>query len=310
MDLQPPGGDPVIQDNRLHEGIYILRNKKSRTIADLWSPLQEKTLCHGHWRNVSAAIGHQLWLIQRDGLNETYTIKNIEYSKYLEVADGRCENGSKVLPRPRHLAEEARSNQEWMINELESEEYTIKCARTNTFLEIAGGNASNGAEITCSEAAMEMDHQLWILDRVSRTGSEIKAMFESWKPDLASRIMQPHKAQTEYFVLPYEFRQSLWRNTKLSNQPLRPGIFDYNDFVIKAKEAVSSWARDRYAAQVQGVAVLFGIIYGEARKGPKAYNWYLTHDMCSLAFFDAQIGEEYTPAALDRFGFEPTFVTF
>lgn len=44
---------------------------------------------------------------------------------------------------------------------------------------------------------MEMDHQLWILDRVSRTGSEIKAMFESWKPDLASRIMQPHKAQTE-----------------------------------------------------------------------------------------------------------------
>lgn len=62
--------------------------------------------------------------------------------------------------------------------------------------------------------------------------------------------------------------------------------------------------------QVQGVSVLFGIIYGEARKGPKAYNWYLTRDMCSLAFFDAQTGEEYSAAALDGFGFEPTVINF
>lgn len=64
------------------------------------------------------------------------------------------------------------------------------------------------------------------------------------------------------------------------------------------------------STQVQGVSVLFGIIYGEPKKGPKAYNWYLTADMCSLVFFDAQIGQEYSPAALDGLDFKPTFVTF
>ncbi|KAG8902660.1 hypothetical protein FRC01_009518, partial [Tulasnella sp. 417] len=61
---------------------------------------------------------------------------------------------------------------------------------------------------------------------------------------------------------------------------------------------------------IRGYSILFGIIYGEARKGPKAYNWYLSPDMCSLVFFDAQSGKEYGPAALDGFGFEPTFATF
>lgn len=111
-------------------------------------------------------------------------------------------------------------------------------------------------------------------------------------------------------MLPHELRQSIWNDTKLPEQPVRQGVFDYNVFVIKSQDAVSSWARDTYPAQVQGASVLFGIIYGEARKGPKAYNWYLSRDMRSLVFFDAQIGEEYSPAALDEFGFEPTFVTF
>ncbi|KAG8964197.1 hypothetical protein FRC00_003443 [Tulasnella sp. 408] len=122
--------------------------------------------------------------------------------------------------------------------------------------------------------------------------------------------MQPHATQTEYFVLPHELRQQIWKDTKLARQPVRAGVFDYNDFVIRSKDAVSSWARDKFPIQIQGPSVLFGIIYGEARKGPKAYNWYLARDMRSLVFFDAQIGEEYGPAALDEFGFNPTFVTF
>lgn len=58
---------------------------------------------------------------------------------------------------------------------------------------------------------------------------------------------------------------------------------------------------------MQGYSVIFGIVFGEARKGPKAYNWYLSPDMRSLVFFNAQTGKEYTPVALDDFGFEPRF---
>ncbi|KIO16956.1 hypothetical protein M407DRAFT_33397 [Tulasnella calospora MUT 4182] len=169
---------------------------------------------------------------------------------------------------------------------------------------------SDGAEVTCSQAAVEMDHQLWTLDRVSRTGSETKAIFESWKPDVGGRITQPHATQTE---LPPELRPSLWKDAKLIERPVRPGIFDYNDFVIKRKEALST--RIIKGGLHLGIRTgprslrSFGIIYGEAKKGRKAYNWHLTHDMCSLAFFDAQIGE-YSLAALDKFGFELTFITF
>lgn len=52
------------------------------------------------------------------------------------------------------------------------------------------------------------------------------------------------------------------------------------------------------------------MIYGETRKGPRAYNWYLSPDLFSLVFFDVQSGQEYGPAALDSFGFEPTFALF
>ncbi|KAG8906950.1 hypothetical protein FRC01_007859 [Tulasnella sp. 417] len=113
-----------------------------------------------------------------------------------------------------------------------------------------------------------------------------------------------------YFVLSHELRQSIWEKTNLRTQKLHQNMFDYDDLVVKAKEAVRAWARDKFPNATRGYSVLFGIVYGGAKKGPKAYNWYLTSDMSALVFFDAQTGREYTPAAIDGFGFEPTFMTF
>lgn len=308
---QPPEyGAPITQDDRLREGFYMLRNKKTRTVAELYSPGDAMNHSRAYRVTNSDMIGRQMWLIQHSSRDGTYTLKNLDYSKYLEVKDGCPSNGAPVIPRPRQLADEVRLNQEWRIEEVNWGEYTLKCARTNTLLEVPGGDASDGVKVTCSEATAQNDHQVWILSRVSRTSPEIKTILESWKPSIAPRMLQPHTSQIEYFVLPHAVRQLLWEGTKLLRQPVRIGVFDYNDFVIRAKDAVSSWARDTYPIEVQGVSFLFGIIYGEAGQGPKAYNWYLTRDMRSLVFFDAQTGEEYSPAALDDFGFEPTFVTF
>ena len=60
----------------------------------------------------------------------------------------------------------------------------------------------------------------------------------------------------------------------------------------------------------QGYAVLFGIIFGKGDKGPNAYNWYLSPDMQSLVFFDAQTGREFTTPALEEAGFTPSFGIF
>ncbi|KAG8992788.1 hypothetical protein FRB90_000899 [Tulasnella sp. 427] len=151
-------------------------------------------------------------------------------------------------------------------------------------------------------------HQLWSVERVSRSSGEIKAALALWKPDILHHLFQPYGDDAQYFVLPYELRKTIWEGTKLQRQAVRKHVFDYDNFVIKSKDAVSTWARDRL--RLDNFAVLFGVVYGNAKKGAKAYNWYLSNDMHDLAFFDAQTGREYTPAALNAFGFEPTFATF
>lgn len=101
---------------------------------------------------------------------------------------------------------------------------------------------------------------------MSRTTVEIKGMMSSWKPDLLDRLFQPYrdstesvgvlarkikmyarltKTRTRYFVLPHELRNTIWNETKLLNQAICRNTFNYDDFVIKAKDAMNSWARDK-----------------------------------------------------------------
>ncbi|KAG8911654.1 hypothetical protein FRC01_005599 [Tulasnella sp. 417] len=189
-----------------------------------------------------------------------------------------------------------------------SGDYKLQCVMTDTFLEMDVGGTDNKGPVFCHAGAEDREGQLWDLERVSRTTLEIKALISAWRPDLLSRLFQPHGDHIEYFVLPDTLRNTIWSQTKLLAQPVCKIVFDYDSFVIKTKGAVNTWARD--GLRIHGYAVLFGIIFGGARKGPKAYNWYLTPDMRSLVFFDAQTGKEYTSAALDDFGFEPTFAMF
>lgn len=111
-DIQPPanGGDEEQRARTpLREGLYMLRNKKARTVLTLCRALrafnrifvfvitlislfqgghEETTECHGVWPNTNAAIGHQLWLIQNSSLEDTYMVRNIHYAKYMEVKSG------------------------------------------------------------------------------------------------------------------------------------------------------------------------------------------------------------------------------
>lgn len=60
----------------------------------------------------------------------------------------------------------------------------------------------------------------------------------------------PFSHSIRYFVLPSELRRSIWAGTKLQSQKIRKHVFDYDDFVIRAKDAVGSWARDRLRVDV------------------------------------------------------------
>jgi len=173
---------------------------------------------------------------------------------------------------------------------------------------LSHSSTSEGTPAVCSSFREGNDARLWELELVSRTADEILNVLGKWDEPLLSRLCLSHDGNAQYFVLPDVLRNSIWENTGLRRQPLRRHIFDYEDFVIQAKGAATTWARDN--SKIDGFSLLFGIVYGNARKGPKAYNWYLSRDMHSVVFFDAQTGREYTAPALEEAGFKPSFGIF
>lgn len=293
----------------LREGMYVLTNKMSRTVLDL-SNAEPGRRCTGWQRIGSEHMGNQLWIIQKNTLNAAFTFKNFRYNNVLGLRAGTAQNESYASGCPQAFGEDQRFNEQWYIAEQAPEEYTIQCAQTKKFLGISRGDPSNDAPAICSGATEERDYQIWDLERVSRSCLEIKAIIGQWKPELLHRLLQTYGDDAEYFVLSHELRQAIWEETNLRKQKVHQHMFDYDDFVVKAREAVRAWTRDRYTNATRGYSVLFGILYGGGNKGPKAYNWYLTSDMAALVFFDAQTGREYTPAAIDGLGFKPSFITF
>lgn len=302
-ELRTPGEDDGVDKGiPIRDGLYILTNKMARTVLDLCHP-KSGTDCHGWSLNRDASIGNQLWIMQKSNAPDTYTLKNFRYSTFLDLWAGQTDDGSRVVGWNH---EHGSPNQQWLLAETTPVYYTIQNARRHTYLEVLEGNPANGTKVTCSSAAVRKDHQMWILDRVCASGLEIRDIIQKWKPDLLPRFLLTHGEAAEYFVLPCVLRRSLWEQANLQRQPVRSHLFDYDLFAMKAKTEVHSWAKNAFQPEIPGFGVLFGIIYGEARTERKAYNWYLTQDMCSLVFFDTQTGKEYCAAALDRSGFEPT----
>ncbi|KAG8941221.1 hypothetical protein FRC04_004673 [Tulasnella sp. 424] len=319
----PPPSYEEEHITELPEGLYIFANKTGEMVLDLpesgWFSLLFRPESVGLGEQTPIQLFHrrnQLWIVKRDGSGGAFTVQNLLWGSFLSAPVKvyetylvlfRKEVGSPVVKgNRRSLNARLRSHQEWRIGKTSAELFTVHCEHNNTFLDIVGLGQLHA--VLGSVRIPGREEQLWELERVSRTGQEIRKILSDWKPDLASRIFEPYPDDAQYFVLPYELRKSLLDRAGISRQGYIKYAFDYHDLVIKAKDSISSWARGRFAAS--GYSLLFGVIYGEAERGPKAYNWYLASDMRSLAFLDAQTGKEYTTAALDEFSFQPVFATF
>ncbi|KIO33511.1 hypothetical protein M407DRAFT_17762 [Tulasnella calospora MUT 4182] len=295
-----------VQPRWIPMGLYVLVNKMTGTIVDLDAGCtQSGAPCVGWSRNFNQYIDHQLWVITRNNVQGSYRIMSYRAGTYLDLISGKPGPKSQVAAYNYVGNGDSHLNQEWWISSaFGTKYYTIECARSQTLLEIANGKIINGTPVTCSPPNHQ-DHQLWELQRVSRTQHEIQDIIKSWKPALVGHLVQPFADDVQYLILPSKLRGAIYDETNLFHQAVRKGTFDYGDFVIKAKDAVKTWARDRF--RLDGYSVLFGIVYGNASKGPKAYNWYLSPETLSLVFFDPQTNKEYTKTDLHGFGFEPTF---
>ena len=107
------------------------------------------------------------------------------------------------------------------------------------------------------------------MERESRTGEEIITAIGDWNEPLLSRLCQPYSRNAQsvsilltrstlsnhalfrYFIVPEQQIRSLWDKAGLRTQPLRKHTFDHDDFVIKAKETISTWVKDNIKTDVR-----------------------------------------------------------
>ncbi|KAG8894067.1 hypothetical protein FRB99_001532 [Tulasnella sp. 403] len=197
-------------------------------------------------------------------------------------------------------------NQSWDLVDKDGY-YSIQNAKTKTCLELKDGSLDNGAQAQCINYIGGDDNQLWFLDRRSRTPNEIQYVLQA-KHLLSDLFEPPNDNGTQYLILPSRLREDIYTSSGLDKSIRRPGAFDYENFVIKSKDAVASWVRDNIA--LDGCGALFGIVYGSLRGGRYSYNWTLTKDCQSVVFFDAYTGDEFTTTTLEQLGFRPRFGTF
>lgn len=296
----------ILQPQWVPMGLYVLINKGTNMLLDLRGGNRASgSPCEGWPRNFNEKIDHQFWVISHNQADGSHKIMSYRAGTFLHLESGKHE---RVVAFNRVGDGDSNHHQQWKISgQLGAKYYTIECLGSHKFLEIAHSKTANGAPVTCSPQAHD-DHQLWEVLKVSCTHQCIRGLIQSWKPELVKHLVRPFADDVQYFVLPDKLRDSIYDATQLLNQPVRKGTFDHGDFAIKVKDAVKTWARDR--SPTDGYSVLFGIIYGEASKGPNAYNWYLSSNMKSLVFFDPQANKEYKSADLDSFGFKPSCAVF
>ncbi|KIO17539.1 hypothetical protein M407DRAFT_12312 [Tulasnella calospora MUT 4182] len=284
---------------------------------------------------------HQHWLIRQEGQSRFFTIQNIGTGKVLELKAGwvvtstggfyapsyplkywdhllSIRNGVQACCSIRDLkSPTTRTEQEWLLNEQDDGWFILQNSRTGTVLEVANGSSANRTAIQGSVYNLAKEEQLWRLDRRSRTPAEIFNILcntPPFHPDGAGvqRVQAstgPSGKPIEYITLLDGFRTSIFYEAKVMNQGLAPrGSYRYMDFVEKAQEAIRTKGVQR--VPIRGIAVLIGVVEGETMGEKRAYNWYLTQDLCSVAFLDAQTGREYTARGLDLEGFRPNSVYY
>ncbi|KAJ6494535.1 ricin B lectin domain-containing protein [Mycena sanguinolenta] len=108
----------------------------------------------------------------------TCTITNLNSQTRLDLDGGNSANGTKVQGW-QALAPDAAEyqNQVWNVqydkNKLGVDAYTISNVKTGTYMEISGGNTTDGTQVTCSAASAgdkPGDEQEWEIVKVDNSG--------------------------------------------------------------------------------------------------------------------------------------------
>ncbi|KAG8908016.1 hypothetical protein FRB99_000834 [Tulasnella sp. 403] len=303
-------------------GFYILRNKRTKTCLDLDGGRNHNGNKIQGWSRFGSFLPNSLWFIEKQ-TSGGYSIRNARTGNAMDLDYGKKDNGTRVQG---YRFMSGNPNQYWDLID-KGGYYSYVNAQWKIYVQQTGAlapvslsstltfflatflsrSSDNGAEAQCASYAKGDDNQLWLLDHRSRTANEIQCILQA--NSLLSGLFERSKDnKTQYLILPSRLREDIYVNSGLDKRIRRPKVFDFEDYVIKSKDAVTSWVRDNITFNRGGA--LFGIVYGSQGGGQYTYNWTLTKDCQSVMFFDAYSGDELTTASLEQLGFKARFGTF
>ncbi|KAG8908017.1 hypothetical protein FRB99_000835 [Tulasnella sp. 403] len=295
----PPRPAPLV------EGLYILTNKQSKTCLRVAHDSGMKI--EGLRRAQDKEFISMLWQLRRTEGSGNYILTNVKgpVDLVIDPAPRKGSGPSLVTLPPPSQGSTTSANMEWIIREVSQGFYTLMNAATDTCLELQDSSGKHGPQAQLFAFTEGKDAQLWSLDRRSRfTGEVLDAVV---KDPLFTELFIPYPVEAQYYVLPDRLWHDIYDATGLEVRALRRRAFDYDDFVVRVKDAMTQWVCENI--NIDDYSVLFGLIYGMRHDGGYAYNWTLSQDMLSPVFFDAQNGQELTPAALERLAFKSRFST-
>ncbi|KAG8898198.1 hypothetical protein FRB99_007599 [Tulasnella sp. 403] len=291
VDSTPMPSPPPFE---VPNGFYILMNKRTKTCLDLDGGRSHNGNKVQGWSRFGSFLPNSLWFIEKQA-SGGYSIRNARTGNAIDLDNGRKDNGTRVQS---YRFASGNSNQCWELID-KGGYYSIQNVKTKTCLKLKDGSSDNGAEAQCASYAEGDDNQLWLLNRRSRTPHELQYVLQA-NPILSDLFEQSDDDHAQYLILPSRLREDIYVNSGLDKRIRRPRVFDFEDYVIKSKDAVTSWR----------CGVLFGIVYGSHQGGRYSYNWTLTKDCQSVVFFDAYTGDELTTASLEQLGFKARYGTF
>ncbi|KAG8965940.1 hypothetical protein FRC05_002931, partial [Tulasnella sp. 425] len=118
-ECQPPAHEGCEGHARqIRERLYVLTNKKARTTLNLCSGRADPgTSIIGYEQQIERDNANQMWLIRREGLNDTYTLRSLVGGTYMALRGGSPNDGTPTLGWPREWSPLARADQEWRVEE-------------------------------------------------------------------------------------------------------------------------------------------------------------------------------------------------
>jgi hypothetical protein len=206
---------------------YMLRNKQSRQVIDVFSFKQENGADVVQWPSFDNE--NQQWLLEDMG-NGYYTLTAKHSGKALTVRDASTQDGAQI----EQYEKNGTDAQQWQLEETEEGYYILTSKASGMALTVSGNEGQNGAVIQ-QRTNQGSDIQLWRFERCADEPSQKVVIFSDANYGGESQELEPGSYDVDELTIGNKSLSSLRVPPKM-----RVILYENAGFAGKSKEFASN----------------------------------------------------------------------